>query len=139
MSTMLVRKPWLSFLSVAVRYQNTNFPYNVTEVENPYRRTATLKYDSQGFLTNIVDMIGFTNSFQYDSGGLITNMTTPYGTTTFQAITNKAGSEIVNRSILVTEPNGSHQLYLYRVQADQLNPTNSTPLIPDSYPLPDTT
>ena len=36
-----------------LRYQNTNFPYNVTEVENPYRRTATLKYDSQGFLTNI--------------------------------------------------------------------------------------
>jgi len=126
-------------LTNTVRYQDTNFPYYISEVENPYGRKATLKYDSTGNLTNITDMIGFTNSFQYDSQGLITNMTTPYGTTTFQATTNSSGSQIVNRSILVTEPNGSRQLYLYRVQADQLNPTNSTALIPDSYPLPDTT
>ena len=123
-----------------LRYQNTNLPANVTEVENPYRRTATLKYDSQGFLTNIVDMIGFTNSFQYDSAGLITNMTTPYGTTTFQAITNKAGSydfggdNAVNRALRVTEPNNGKQLFLYRQYANNLNGTNATPLIPAFYP-----
>jgi RHS repeat-associated protein len=125
-------------LTNIVRYQDSNFPYYISEVENPYGRKATLKYDSSGNLTNIVDMINFTNSFQYNSQGLITNMTTPYGATTFQTTTNST-SEAPNRSVLVTEPNGAHQLYLYRAAADQLNPTNNTPLIPDSYPLPDTT
>ncbi len=125
-------------LTNTVRYQDTNFPYYISEVENPYGRKTTLKYDSTGNLTNIVDMIGLSSSFKYNSQGLITNMTTPYGTTTFQTTTN-SGSQAVYRSVLVTEPNGSHQLYLYRGEADLLNPTNNTPLIPDSYPLPDTT
>ena len=98
-------------LTNIVRYQSTNFPSFITEVENPYHRKATLKYDSSGNLTSIVDMISFTNSFQYNSQGLITNMSTPYGNTAFQTTTN-SGSQAVYRSVLVTEPNGSRQLYL---------------------------
>jgi hypothetical protein len=81
-------------------------------------------------------MIGFTNSFQYDSQGLITNMTTPYGTTTFQTFTNKAGSydfrgdNVANRALLVSEPNNGKQLFLYRQYSNNLNPTNATPHIP---------
>src|SRR5207247_8732886 len=111
-----------------------------TELEDPFRGSATLDYDSQGFLANIVDMIGFTNSFQYDSGGLITNMTTPYGTTTFQAITNKAGSydfgggNAVNRALRVTEPNNGKQLFLYRQYATNLTGTHAPPLIRAYYP-----
>ena len=93
-------------LTNIVRYQSTNFPSFITEVENPYHRKATLKYDSSGNLTSIVDMISFTNS-----RGLITNMSTPYGNTAFQTTTN-SGSQAVYRSVLVTEPNGSRQLYL---------------------------
>ena len=125
----------------AISYQNTNFPHYITKVENPYGRTATLSYDTNGFLTNITDMIGLTNSFQYDSLGLITNMTTDYGTTSFQAITNEnlgVSDHAVNRALQVTEPNGGKHLYAWRRYSYQLNPTNSTSLIPDSYPTPNT-
>ncbi len=131
-------------LTNIVRYQNSSFPACITEVENPYGRKCTLKYDNQGRLTNIVDMAGLSSSFYYDSQGLITNMVTPYGTNVFQATTNTysgfdfGGDNIVNRSLLITEPNGGHQLYMYRQAASQLNSADSTPLIPESYPLPDT-
>src|SRR5437667_380223 len=61
-------------------------------------------------------------------------------TTSFQTTTNTSdynGDNIVNRSVLITEPNGSKQLYLYRTLSDKLNPTNTTALIPSSYPAGD--
>src|SRR5205823_1434716 len=116
-------------LTNLISYENTNFFRFITSVGNIHSRTAHLQYDSSSNLTTIVDAIGLTTSFLYDSQGLITNMITPYGTTTFQATTN-SGTGVVNRSLLITEPNGSHQLYMYRVQADQLNPSNATALIP---------
>jgi RHS repeat-associated protein len=127
-------------LTNIVRYQNTNSPHLITEVENPFGRKAQLRYDATGWLTQIVDAHNLTNSFQYDTQGLITNLTTPYGTTTFQAITNAYdgyefnGFNIVNRALLVTEPNGSRQLYLYRHLASQLNATDTAPLLPGAYP-----
>jgi len=127
-------------LTNIVRYQNTNSPHLITEVENPFGRKAQLRYDATGRLTQIVDAHNLTNSFQYDTQGLITNLTTPYGTTTFQAITNAYGGyefngfNIVNRALLVTEPNGSRQLYLYRHLASQLNATDTNSLLPGAYP-----
>ncbi len=126
-----------------VRYQNTNFYHLVTEVENPYGLKATLQYNTNGWLTNIIDTLGTNNTFAYDSQGLITNMNTPYGSTSFQAITNKNGSydfggtNMVDRALLISEPNGSRQLYLYRQISHILNATNDTALIPYSYPTND--
>ena len=98
-------------------------------------------------LTNIIDMIGFSSTFQYNADGLITNLTTPYGTTTFEATTNKfnnydfGGVNIVNRSLRVSEPGNRNHLYLYRQLASKLNTNSNDDLLPDSYPLdqvPDT-
>src|SRR5439155_2676258 len=48
----------------------------------------------------------------------VTNMVTPYGTNSFAitgGTTNYVGTaQVVNRSVLITEPNGGQQLYLYR-------------------------
>src|SRR5215207_2894472 len=57
----------------------------------------------------------------------MTNLTTPYGTTVFEftGSTNfwNPAEEIVNRSVLITEPNGtSKQLYVYRDKGDDIQP-----------------
>jgi RHS repeat-associated protein len=125
-----------------VRYGLAERPYLITEVENPFGRKAFLNYDGQGRLTNIVDMHGLSASFVYDGQGLITQMITPYGTNTFQTTTNTSTTtNIVRRSVLVTDAANQRQLYVYRQEANHLNDTNSTPLLPDAYPaaeVPDT-
>jgi len=95
-------------------YGNTNFPTSVTAITNTaYSLGVSFGYNTNGFLTNIVDAIRLTNSFQYtytkdlfythrDEVGepiqyedgnpvppttnwvwLLTKMTTPYGDTSF--------------------------------------------------------
>ncbi|MHC1769534.1 MAG: hypothetical protein AB9869_35490 [Verrucomicrobiia bacterium] len=81
-----------------------------------------------------------TNTFRYDSQGLITNAVTVYGTNVFKATTNAfapynlGGTNQVNRSLEVTEPNGDKHLFLYRDQSTKLNPASGTDLLPYSYP-----
>lgn len=126
--------------SMALSYTNTSFPHQITEVQDPYGRTVKFRYDSTGKLTNIVDALGISSTFKYDgTTGWMTNMTTPYGTTAFKLTgsTNDFSSDptySVNRSALVTEPNGSKQLYIYRFDSYQLNHTNSTILIDTNWP-----
>lgn len=146
-------------------YTNALLTNRITSVTDPYSRTMHLQYDSDtnsltyGMLTNVVDVAGLASSFTYDSyiasiAGVywITNMATPYGSTSFRydgdaysATTEGhiyvAGNN-VSRLIEITEPNGSRQLYLHRYNCTELNPTNSTVFLPDSYSsglVPDTT
>ncbi len=69
-------------------YANATYPSQITGVQDPFGRSATLKYNSNGMLTNITDTIGITSSFKYDSQGWVTNLTTPYGTTVFEHTTS---------------------------------------------------
>ncbi len=68
-----------------------------------------------------------------------TSTTAPYGTTSFKltGITNDLWGEpfySVKRSCLVTEPNGSKQLFVYRQWSEYLSDNNMVPFIPEAWP-----
>ncbi|HEY5911514.1 MAG TPA: RHS repeat-associated core domain-containing protein [Verrucomicrobiae bacterium] len=95
-------------------YNNASYPNLITSVTNPYNATCQLVYDNLGRLTNVTDMQGLSSSFKYDTSNNITNLTTPYGETSFQIFEGtNATYGSWNRSLLVTEPSGDHQLYAF--------------------------
>jgi len=101
-------------------YNNGSYPLQITSVGDPHGRSIQLQYSSSGHLTNVVDAAGISSSFVYDSQGWITNLTTPYGTNRFKltGITNDFQGGPLNgahRSSLVTESNGSKQLFVFRL------------------------
>lgn len=103
-----------------IYYDSTNaYSTNlISQVVDPFGRSTSLLYDSQSRLTSITDVAGMTSSFVYDDHDWITNMITPYGTNSFSITENNGAGEPPNgRSILVTEPDGSHQLFLYKDSA----------------------
>ncbi|HLX70603.1 MAG TPA: RHS repeat-associated core domain-containing protein [Verrucomicrobiae bacterium] len=135
-------------------YGNTNYPTAVTQVINPYSATVNLTYDTNGVLTNLVDVMGISSSFQYTSTNevytywdtnmddyysvtnpvlLLTALKTPYGTTTFDYFDSTAplfgdvpGSADINRAITVTQPDGGHDLYMYRDDSGQPDTGDNT-------------
>jgi YD repeat-containing protein len=115
-------------------YYNSTFPTNISTIVDAYGRTNTFQYDGFGRLTNIVNPMGMSAGFSYDAAGVITNMVTPYGTDAFQYTVNTNSGNVVNRSMLVTEPEGRTRLFAYRHQATYLNTNGAVPLIPSSYP-----
>ena len=102
----------------------------ISEVSDPYGRHITLKYDDNGFLTNLTDVAGLSSSFVYDDNGYATNLITPYGTTRFQYTEDPTGTNAppFGRSIRVMEPDGGCQLWVY---------TNNAPGIPSYYATSD--
>ncbi|MBI3851947.1 MAG: RHS repeat-associated core domain-containing protein [Verrucomicrobia bacterium] len=98
-----------SIYYVSTNSYSTNL---ISQVVDAFGRTNSYAYDTNGFLTNITDVVGISSSFSYDANGWVTNLTTPYGTTSFQ-ITDATDAAPIGRSVLVTEPNGAKQLYLY--------------------------
>lgn len=107
-------------------FYSTNNAYStnlISQVVDPFGRTNSLAYDSQGHLTNSTDVIGMSSSFIYDNNDWVTNLTTPYGDTGFR-LTDSGTANPNGRSVLVTQPDGGHQLFLY---------TNSAPGIASSY------
>jgi RHS repeat-associated protein len=117
---------------VATNSYSTNL---ISMVVDAFGRTNSLAYDDYGHLTNIKDVAGNSSSLGYDDYDLVNSLNTPYGTTGF-AITDNIGTNGVlpgYRSVLVTQPDGGNQLYLYR---------NETTGLPGSYPtnqIPSTT
>ena len=101
---------WISYVS--------SNPYStnlISQVTDPYGRTTTLSYLTNGLLTNITDVVGISTSFAYDTNNWVQSMTNSYGTTAFEITDTPSGGVAPNgRSVLVTEPDGGHQLYLYQ-------------------------
>lgn len=130
-------KDWDQKISI-VSYNGT-FTSQISQVEDPYHAKAIFVYDGSGKLTNITNVGGLNNSFVYDSQGLPTNSVTPYGTTSFRTTTNSfggynlGGTNEVNRSVIVTYPDLSKEMFLYRDQSTKLNPSSGTDLLPTSY------
>jgi YD repeat-containing protein len=112
--------------SISLRYTNAAAPQLVTSVEDPYQRIASFSYDASGNLTNITDMAGLASGFAYggDSGFSLIRMVTPYGMTQFQE---------ANRSVLVTLPNGSHELFAYRDSCDWMSSSYGATVAPSGY------
>ncbi len=132
-------------------YTNTAFSRSITSISDPFGRTANLFYNGSGQLVNITDTAGNATTISYDTNGVISSIVTPYGTTSFQVAAappnydpasgqtyTLGGTNLINRSIIVTEPTGAVQLYLYRDQCTELSATNHTPFLPNSYTQPDT-
>ncbi len=67
-----------------IAYGNADI-YKITQVTDPFGRSATFQYDASGRLISITDMIGIVSSFQYNASDFVNSMTTPYGTTRFIA------------------------------------------------------
>ena len=112
----------------ALAYNLPNAPRLVTSVTDPYGRSASLSYDTNGNLTGISDMQGLSSQFQYDGSGLLTQMTTPYGTTYFAAVTcDQDTNQPIARGLRAILPNGATNLYVYRDRTDSL---------PSSYEQP---
>jgi RHS repeat-associated protein len=58
-------------------------PLLITQVTDPFGRSAELRYDIDGRLISITDVLGLTSQFTYDAASLINSLTTPYGATRF--------------------------------------------------------
>jgi RHS repeat-associated protein len=119
-------------------YTNALLPSQVTGVTDPFGRTAIIRYDAFGKLTNIVDVAGISNVFTYGVNNWIDTMTTPYGTTSFTHYTNNTvfngtnefgGDPDVNygdyytiRGVRIVDPDGGVNVYTLRQNC--LNLTN---------------
>ncbi len=110
-------------------------PNLISQVTDRYGRSAYFAYNTNGCLTNIVDVGGITNSFSYNTNYWITLMTTPYGPTTFQLQDTPPGESAPNgRSVLITDPDGSSELYLATNDAAGVEASFSA--VPNTSPLP---
>ncbi|HTX21666.1 MAG TPA: RHS repeat-associated core domain-containing protein, partial [Candidatus Aquilonibacter sp.] len=121
--------------------EETNSCY-VSQITDPYGRTVKFNYPGNGTiltnyngymgLTNIVDPTGISSSFYYTNGAVI-QLTTPYGNTAFYYWNDwyEGGN---SEMMLVTEPNGSHQMFLYA--GDEYGYNNYLSAIPTVYTDP---
>jgi RHS repeat-associated protein len=117
-------------------YYVTANPYStnlISEVVDAFGRTNSLAYDGVGHLTNSTDVVGISSSFAYDTNDWVSGLTTPYGTTSF-SITDTSGTNVVpnGRSVLVTQPDGGHQLYLYQDAAPSVASSYATNVVPNT-------
>jgi len=107
----------------------------ITNATDPYGHSITLNYDFDPdngvILTNIVDELGISSSFVYDESYNVTNLITPYGTNSFYTIPDQL--------TIVSEPNGSHQMFYYHGDGLSTVPEVYTDLsnVPTNRPIAD--
>ena len=134
-----------------------DYNYLISQVEDPYLHMVNFAYNTNGYLTNVTDVANISSSFTYGYSTNANNqstedywlnsLTTPYGLTTFDlsdytyagyspsvfgSITDAFGSQII-RSAIITEPNNSHQMFLYEA-TNGILPYAITTDIPTSPP-----
>jgi RHS repeat-associated protein len=113
----------------------------ISRVVDPFGRTASFAYDQNGCLTNITDVAGLSTSFSYDTNSWVTSMTTPYGTTTFTITDTPQTGTLAppnGRSVLVTQPDGGHHLYLYEDSAPGVPSSYASGSLPNTAPFSNT-
>jgi len=113
---------------VASNSSSTNL---IAQVTDPFGRAVSLAYDDHGCLTNITDVANIVSSFTYDTNDLPSGLTTPYGTTSFSITDSSTNHPPSGRSVLITQPDGGHQLYLYEDYAPGITnayPSNAVPI-----------
>ena len=64
-------------------YNLPSDPLKVTQITDPFGRSASFAYTADGHLTSITDVLGITSAYTYGTGDFINSLVTPYGTTTF--------------------------------------------------------
>ena len=123
----------------SIYYVSTNdYSTNLIDhVVDAFGRTNSYAYDGQGHLTNITDVAGISTSLLYDEHDWVTNMSTLYGTTSFK-FTDTADVGPNGRSVLVTQPDGSHHLYLATNNAPGIASSYATNEVPSTAPFSNT-
>jgi len=122
-------------------YTNAIYTNLITQVVDPYGRTARMEYNSDGMLARIVDVQGLASGFSYGTNKTwITSMITPYGTNYFlhggidaESIGFTSDAGVANRFIQITLPTGGKHLYLYRQNLGDLTPWTYT--VPTTDPF----
>lgn len=111
----------------------------ISQVVDAFGRTNALAYDNQGRLTNLTDVINLSSALTYNSSNWVSALTTPYGTTSF-TFTDTTGTNVVpdGRSVFVTSPDGSHELFLNRDSAPGIASSYGTNEIPNTSPFANT-
>ncbi len=139
---------------------NGTLNYLISQVQDPFGHTAHFAYDANGFLTNVIDVAGLSSSFSYGSfsgsdnwtriwnGSMwhldtiynptnywLDQLTTPYGATRFTFTDDSlANYDAANRSIIITEPNGSYQMFVHRGYTSFIGEIENSTGIPSSTP-----
>jgi RHS repeat-associated protein len=122
-----------------ISYNSTNlYSTNlISKVTDPYGRSVKFSYNTNGVLTNVVDVAGISSSFSYDTNIYVTNLTTPYGATTFAVIESPdTNAPPIGRSVRITDPDGSSELYLCRDLAPGVASSYSGSAVPTTSPIP---
>jgi RHS repeat-associated protein len=102
-------------------YEDSNDPYKITKVTDPFNRSALLAYNN-GQLISITDPIGIVSAFHYTPGtDFIDTLTSPYGPTTFTR-----GQEGTIRWLGITDPEGGKERVEYRDNAPSISATEAT-------------
>jgi RHS repeat-associated protein len=127
--------------TTSVYYNTTNWDSTnlISQVTDPFGRNAYLGYDTLGRLTNITDVYGIETSFQYDGLDRIVSMTTPYGTTSFSMTESNSTDALPSgRSILISEPDNTYQLYYCKDSAPGVAGSYATNQVPNTAPFTNT-
>ena len=91
------------------------------------------------YLSRIEDAAGLPSTVSYDDNGWPQTLATPYGNTTFQYEYGATNNWYAYRRVIITEPNGGSQQYLFTGTSQYL--PNNDPWMPPSIPaalMPDT-
>jgi YD repeat-containing protein len=110
----------------------------IGQVTDPFGRNTFLNYDTNGDLINITDVASNSTAISYDTNDWVTSMTTPYGTTLFAVTDNGTNTTLQGRSVLVTRPDNSRELYLYKDSAPGVTNTYSGGAVPSTSPFANT-
>jgi RHS repeat-associated protein len=117
---------------------NPSNPNLVSQVTDPFGRSAYLSYNTNGDLTNIIDVASNSTSISYDTNDWPTSMTTPYGTTSFLITDSGTNPPPNGRSIVITRPDSSQEYYLYEDSAPGIASSYSSGLVPGTSPFANT-
>jgi RHS repeat-associated protein len=110
-----------------ISYTNSLDPFKITQVTDPFGRTAQFFYNPNNQLAQITDTQGMTSQFTYGSGDFIQTLTTGYGSTSFSTSTGPNDQE---RTIIVTNPDASQEMVKGVAQSDVMpdsDPANTVP------------
>ena len=123
-----------------VYYNNTNsYSTNlISQVTDAFGRNAYFAYNENGDLTNLTDVAGNVSAVNYDTNEWVTNMITPYGATGFTVTDNGTNATPIGRSILITRPDWSQELYLNQDTAPGEASSYATTNIPNTSPFVNT-
>jgi YD repeat-containing protein len=97
-------------------------PLVVTQITDPFGRSASFTYNASGQLASITDVLGIPSSYAYGQGtdpDFINTLTTPYGSTTFSYGDSTTNPSLgYTRFLFATDPLGRTSYVEYNVTAN---------------------